>query len=364
MSSEQYTFLFVPDISGFTQFVNNTEVTHSRHIISELLDIIIRQDELGLTVSEIEGDAVLFYKKETPPVSDIIRQAQKTFVAFHTHLRRYESERICRCGACRTASGLSLKFIAHSGNIGLIDVAGHKKLHGADNIIVHKLMKNTIPNREYLLLTSGFSEKEFPQNTQPGFKWVKPEDGKTLYDDYGEIAYKYISLEQLHNTIEEAPSTNLPLNETKSNLKLKIDAPVDTIYYNLTDLDMRIKWNPKIKKIANHNATLDATGTTHTCLIDNSNLEFKVLGRKEISDEIVYGESIESYYLLKDISRVFILRGHNEHTHIELRINYKFKWSLFKFLSPLFKWMFQIQSGMELRYLKTFSEKIQLIEPK
>ena len=357
MSTEQYTFLFVPDISGFTQFVNDTEIAHSRHIITELLDLIISQDELGLTVSEIEGDAVLFYKKETPPVSSIIRQAQKTFVAFHNHLRRYESERVCRCGACRTASGLSLKFIAHSGNIGLIDVAGRKKLHGADNILVHKLMKNTVASHEYLLLTRGFTTENFPKNTQPEFNWVKTEDGKTVYDNYGEVTYKTISLEPLRKLIQDASSPNLPFNDAKSAIKRKIDAPVDTIYFNLTDLDMRVKWNPQIKKIANHDATLDISGTTHTCLIDNSNLEFKVIGRKEISDEIVYGESIDSVYLVKDVNRIFILRGHNKHTHIELRIDYKFKWPLFKFLSPFFKWMFQIQSSKELRYLKTFSEK-------
>ncbi|MFC2085655.1 hypothetical protein ACFLRO_00420 [Bacteroidota bacterium] len=30
--------LFVPDISGFTQFVKATEISHSRHIIQELLE--------------------------------------------------------------------------------------------------------------------------------------------------------------------------------------------------------------------------------------------------------------------------------------------------------------------------------------
>jgi len=357
MSPEQYTFLFVPDISGFTRFVNTTEISHSRHIISELLNNIISQNELRMTVSEIEGDAVLFYKKETPPVSAIIRQAKKMFIAFHTHLRRYESERVCRCGACRTASGLSLKFIAHTGNIGMIEVAGRKKLHGADNILVHKLMKNTIINHEYLLLTSGLAVKDFPKNIHQEFDWVKTENGKTFYNDFGEITYKYISLEPLHSLIEKTSAPNLPFKAAKSLIKRKIDAPVDTIYFNLTDLDMRVKWNRKIKKIANHNEALDKTGTTHTCLIDNSNLEFKVLGRQETSDEIVYGESIESFHLLKDISRVFILRGHEEHTHIELRIDYQFKQPLFRFLSPLFKWMLRIQSGMELRYLKTFSEK-------
>ena len=33
--------LFIPDISGFTDFVNETEVDHSRYIIQELLDTLI-----------------------------------------------------------------------------------------------------------------------------------------------------------------------------------------------------------------------------------------------------------------------------------------------------------------------------------
>ena len=37
----QPTLLFVPDISGFTRFVNETEISHSRHIIAELLETLI-----------------------------------------------------------------------------------------------------------------------------------------------------------------------------------------------------------------------------------------------------------------------------------------------------------------------------------
>src|SRR5205085_7876083 len=48
--------LFIPDISGFTEFVNVTEVQHSQHIIQELLDELIQANRIGLQVSEIEGD--------------------------------------------------------------------------------------------------------------------------------------------------------------------------------------------------------------------------------------------------------------------------------------------------------------------
>ena len=54
---ENKGLLFIPDISGFTQFVNETEIDHSRLIIQELLEILINANEIGLEISEIEGDA-------------------------------------------------------------------------------------------------------------------------------------------------------------------------------------------------------------------------------------------------------------------------------------------------------------------
>ena len=41
--------IFIPDISGFTRFVNEVEIDHSRHIIQELLEVIINSN------SNIEG---------------------------------------------------------------------------------------------------------------------------------------------------------------------------------------------------------------------------------------------------------------------------------------------------------------------
>ena len=52
--------LFIPDISGFTNFVANAEIEHSRHIIQELLEVLIESNKLGLEISEVEGDAILF----------------------------------------------------------------------------------------------------------------------------------------------------------------------------------------------------------------------------------------------------------------------------------------------------------------
>ena len=58
--------LFIPDISGFTRFVNEIEIEHTRHIIQQLLEVLINANKIGLEISEIEGDAILFYKFGEP----------------------------------------------------------------------------------------------------------------------------------------------------------------------------------------------------------------------------------------------------------------------------------------------------------
>jgi hypothetical protein len=56
----QPALLFMPDISGFTEFVNSTEITHAQSIIQEVLEQIIESNQMSLEVGEIEGDAVFF----------------------------------------------------------------------------------------------------------------------------------------------------------------------------------------------------------------------------------------------------------------------------------------------------------------
>ena len=84
---EKKGLLFIPDISGFTRFVSEVEIEHSRMVIQELLEVLLASNKSGLQVSEIEGDAILFYKFGDPPsIEDIYAQVQEMFCSFHSHL--------------------------------------------------------------------------------------------------------------------------------------------------------------------------------------------------------------------------------------------------------------------------------------
>src|SRR6476661_7621354 len=113
---ENKGLLFIPDISGFTRFVSETEIDHSRLIIQELLELLINANQIGLEVSEIEGDAILFYKfGESPDLKELYKQVEKMFCAFHAHLNVYDQRRFCQCKACMSAVNLTLKVITHYG---------------------------------------------------------------------------------------------------------------------------------------------------------------------------------------------------------------------------------------------------------
>jgi hypothetical protein len=129
--------LFIPDISGFTDFVNETEVDHSRYIIQELLETLINSNNLQLQVSEIEGDAILFYRfGQLPTMKELYAQVQMMFENFHRALKYNSARRICQCNACKKADSLTLKVITHTGEFSNYTVKEFNKLIGKDVILI------------------------------------------------------------------------------------------------------------------------------------------------------------------------------------------------------------------------------------
>lgn len=190
---EKKGLLFLPDISGFTQFVTNIELAHGRHIIQELLELLIDENELGFEISEIEGDSVLFYKfGDSPELSSIYNQVEKMFNAFHRHLQVYEQKRTCHCNACSTAVNLSLKVISHYGEFTGYKIKHFHNLIGKDVIVAHQLLKNDIDKHEYWLVTKNLST-----DNPPGFRYWMDWSESAKQTQNGEIQFYYTQLTQL-----------------------------------------------------------------------------------------------------------------------------------------------------------------------
>ena len=270
-TNQQQAFLFMPDISGFTKFIGETEIEHSSHIIQELLEIIINENKLNMELMEIEGDAVFFFRfGKIPSVNEIIGHAKSIFEKFHQHLLQYENRRICQCGACRTANNLTLKFIIHTGSVGSYYVRGQHKLIGKDIIILHRLLKNKIPGNEYLLFTKSFFEAL--NNKILNSLQLSIADESEEFDGVI-VSYKYLPIKHWLNGIaapEEDSLKKLPNMVPVITASIVINSPADIIFIYIADLSKRPEWMNSVKIIELiSRGKINQAGTVHKCILEN-----------------------------------------------------------------------------------------------
>jgi class 3 adenylate cyclase len=155
----QTGFLILADISGFTFFLANTELDHATIALSYLLETIVEKMGQALTISKLEGDAVLAYVDDNPLLNSqaIWTVIDHTYRAFRERADTLHQGATCPCRACRALPSLDLKFLVHYGDFIIQQVAGTQDLLGSDVNLVHRLAKNRVVEstgwRGYALFT-------------------------------------------------------------------------------------------------------------------------------------------------------------------------------------------------------------------
>lgn len=197
-------FFCVPDITGFTRFVATADITFAKEVIPALLRKLIDANILKMSVAEIEGDAVFFYKTGRLPsfnrVAEQCRLFYSTFLDFMSALEKSDPDSHDKY----VADQLGLKIIIHYGQISSANIKGRTKLLGEDVIITHKLLKNNVSEDNYLLFTDKYLNKiKDPKKLRTWFHDEKLIAGKEDYEYIGEVSYHYISLEKMRTANEE-----------------------------------------------------------------------------------------------------------------------------------------------------------------
>jgi len=282
--------IFIPDISGFTRFVNETEIEHSRHIIQELLEIIINANQTGLEISEIEGDAILFYRYgDAPNLQELYKQVEKMFWGFHRYLEAYDKRRICQCTACKSAIDLTLKVITHYGEFASYNVKNFSKLIGKDIIIAHQLLKNDIDHHEYWLVTGGLM-KNISSGSLP--EWINW-NNSLKQTETGEVPFQYAYLSQLKDEMPLEPEPQLEIQSKVKVISLvkDFDAEINTLFYTMVNFNLRGKWQVGVQKTDEVSDVLLQVGTHHRCVLDKG---VRIAYTSNFSygpDKIIYAET-------------------------------------------------------------------------
>ena len=286
------SLLFIPDISGYTKFVQTTEIEHSQHVIAELLEVLIAANTQELKLAEIEGDALFFYKESSIPSQEkLLAQIETMFTAFYSHLKLIEKNRICPCNACATAPELQLKIIAHCGDLEFLEVQGSHKPFGGAVIQSHRVLKNSVPSDNYALITAALGKiiGLAPNYRSALFHFREGED---TYDEHSlSYSYSHIDIENLKLQVYERPK-EVDLSSYQPSFVLEREFPVaaNELLETITNYTYRYQWVNGIEEVTFAENEVTRIGSEHTCVIGGKHLNFVTVSKKSASGGDIYGE--------------------------------------------------------------------------
>ncbi len=194
----QQRLLVIADIGGYTKFMVATRVSliHAQQAITSLMEAVL-DGATGLELAKLEGDAAFFHApaSHVDVLPNEVAEIRRRFVQRRDQL---SNDAMCTCGACVNLKGLTLKFVAHQGEVAIHKVRDREELAGVDVILVHRLLKNTVPIKEYVLVSDAV-------------KHVLPEEHVQAAEEdlegIGNTAVHWVPTDAIADTPPPAPKT-------------------------------------------------------------------------------------------------------------------------------------------------------------
>lgn len=326
-SSNQNGTLIIPDITGYTEFLAQVELVHGQHIIAELLELLIEGNQLQFELSEIEGDAILFYKMGAPlSLTELESQVNRWFTDFHRRLAQMRQNIFCKCGACVHLGRLSLKFVVHYGVIGNFPIGGRNKLIGKDVVLVHRLLKNSLDLREYFLLTEeafqASNELEPDNGAEHPVEYLRLED---QYPVFGAVPTRYMNLAPLLEGIRKLPVewNEIPKGDSFLFGEVTFSGSMERTVWALTDMEATAQWTEGAQRVIYDPTQPMGKGHHHVCVINGQNIEQTVDTIAQTGDKFVISFRIKPPVpILKSFYRTMRVKKEGQNVRVEFFMYY------------------------------------------
>lgn len=184
----------IPDLTGFTRFISDAEIEFSGKVIPSLLNKIIKCNSSGFSLGEVEGDAVLFYTfAPFPSIEELYNQCLNFFDGFHKELENIREQYPSQFEKYLKGNALGIKIVLHSGVTSSEKIVTRTKLIGEDVIKAHRLLKNSVKENEYILISENLLSEYDEDDISKTFK-IKLRKGRDHYEHIGIIPYRYMPL--------------------------------------------------------------------------------------------------------------------------------------------------------------------------
>ena len=153
-------YFIITDISGYTEYLTESELDHAHEILQSLFDVQMKHIKFPLKISGFRGDAIFMYTPEACFVNpqSFIETLENLYIVFSDTLRQMQFNTTCKCRACRNMGKLDLKMCIHYGEYLLQKLGDREELLGADVIVPHRMLKNHIIEQTGIKAYALFSE--------------------------------------------------------------------------------------------------------------------------------------------------------------------------------------------------------------
>ena len=214
---EQKGFLVLSDISGYSSYLNQSELEHAHETLTDLLNLLIERTDSPLQIFKLEGDAVFSYAPSGAfhQGQTLLEVIENSYLAFRKALQLMTLNTTCPCNACGYIPNLDLKFFVHYGTYTVQEMGQYRELLGSDVNLVHRITKNRIGEK--------LGKKAYAAFTQAVIDELQMHDlageMEALTDSYPDAGELTLFVHDMHSVWEAR----------KDEVSLAVD-PADALY--------------------------------------------------------------------------------------------------------------------------------------
>ena len=223
------------DIGGYTSFLNGVAIEHGKEITEDLLNAILRCNRDRWKLANVEGDCIFFYREGREPPHELVDHIRDIYKAFSQRTIDIAERAACPCGACTRTGELSLKFIVHAGEFETQKIGNRTELVGPEVILAHRLLKNSVPLDEYVIVTDAYA-------ADADSLGLPALDASESLDDVGEVDYQYLDLKPVRRELEAANRFFITEEQAQFTIEIDIDAPPERVWKAVIDPTEYVVW--------------------------------------------------------------------------------------------------------------------------
>jgi uncharacterized protein YndB with AHSA1/START domain len=264
--------LLIADISGYTAYVTSGPLEYAEDVLADVTATVAEHLRPVMRINKLEGDAVFGYALEGETDASMLLDAiEKCYFVFRRRLEGMSHATSCTCSACTKIPELDLKFVVHAGEFIRREAVAGEELTGPDVIVVHRLLKNSVDKKGYVLLTEDAVDQLGVDPATLGL-----EAHHEPYPDLGDLRGFVIDLEARFREEKERGRVFVEDSEASFAVEVMLAAPPALVWEYLTAPDKRVHWRGGRVDEATVGGRR-CTGTTSVCVDGRSSVYEEIL---------------------------------------------------------------------------------------